>query len=297
MSVSIVTANGINIAYDELGNSSDPVILLIMGLGTQMIAWTEEFCLGLVNKGYRVVRFDNRDVGLSQKFDDQKPPNLLKGLIAQRFGLKIKTPYTLFDMADDAVGLMDALNIKCAHVVGASMGGMISQILAADHPERFVSLTSIMSTSGYQSLPNASWAVTKHMITRKAVDTEVDYLNQMVSFWQIIGSPEYMPEEQALRDKMSESFNRCYYPLGYKRQLAAIAASGDRVELLKRITVPTCIIHGRCDVLVPVEGGIDTARHIKHATLAIIDGMGHDLPRPLYGQFIDLITDNANKAA
>jgi pimeloyl-ACP methyl ester carboxylesterase len=297
MSASIVSANGINIAYDEFGKPSDPVILLIMGLGTQMIAWTEEFCIGLADKGYRVVRFDNRDVGLSQKFDDQKPPNLLKGLIAQRFGLKIKTPYTLFDMADDATGVMDALDIKRAHIVGASMGGMISQILAAEHPERVISLTSIMSTSGHKSLPSASWDVTKHMIVRKTVGSEADYLDQMVSFWQIIGSPDYMPDEQALRGRMSESFNRCYHPLGYKRQLAAIAASGDRVELLKRITVPTCIIHGRCDVLVPVEGGIDTARHIKHATLEIIDGMGHDLPRPLYGQFIDLITDNANKAA
>jgi pimeloyl-ACP methyl ester carboxylesterase len=297
MSESTITANGISIAYDEFGKQDDPVILLIMGLGTQMIAWTEEFCLGLVAKGYRVVRFDNRDVGLSQKFDDQKPPNLLKGLIAQKLGVKISTPYTLFDMADDAIGVMDALAIQRAHIVGASMGGMISQILAAEHPERVISLTSIMSTSGHKSLPSASWDVTKHMIVRKAVGSEADYLDQMVSFWQVIGSPKYMPEEQALRERMSASFNRCYYPMGYKRQLAAIAACGDRVELLKRITVPTCVIHGRSDVLVPVEGGIDTARHIKHSTLEVIDGMGHDLPQPLYGQFIGLITDNANKAA
>jgi pimeloyl-ACP methyl ester carboxylesterase len=297
MSESLLNANGINIAYDEFGESSAPVILLIMGLGTQMIAWTEEFCLGLVAKGYRVVRFDNRDVGLSQKFDTQQPPNILKGLLAQKLGIKIKTPYTLYDMADDAIGVMDALDIKRAHIVGASMGGMISQILAAEHPERVMSLTSIMSTSGHKSLPSASWDVTKHMITRKPVSSEADYLDQMVSFWQVIGSPKYMPEEQALRERMSLSFNRCYYPVGYQRQLAAIAAGGDRVELLKRITVPTCVIHGRSDVLVPVEGGIDTARHIKHSTLEVIDGMGHDLPRQLYGKFIDLINNNANKAA
>ena len=190
MSESIITANGISIAYDEFGKQDDPVILLIMGLGTQMIAWTEEFCLGLVAKGYRVVRFDNRDVGLSQKFDDQKPPNIFKGLIAQKLGVKINTPYTLFDMSADAIGVMDVLDIKRAHIVGASMGGMISQILAAEHPERVIYLTSIMSTSGHKSLPSASWSVTKHMIARKAVGSEANYLDQMVSFWQVIGSPK-----------------------------------------------------------------------------------------------------------
>jgi pimeloyl-ACP methyl ester carboxylesterase len=292
MSSLTLKANGITLAYDEFGGKENPAIVLIMGLGTQMIAWPEEFCLDLAAKGYRVIRFDNRDVGLSQKFDSHKPKNIALSVLASRLGIRIRTAYVLSDMAKDAIGVLDALDIQQAHVVGASMGGMIAQLMAADHPQRVLSLTSIMSTSGDKSLPGPAHHVLKQMANRGGSSVD-EYLASRISLWQVVGSPAYKPSDEALRQRILRSYERSYYPPGYFRQLNAIVASGSRVKKLQTITQPSLVIHGKQDVLVPVAGGIDTARHIKGARLELFEGMGHDLPQPLLANFAELIHQNA----
>ena len=292
MTEQYLDVKGIRIAYDQFGDTSDTVILLIMGLGTQMISWPEIFCQELADKGYRVLRFDNRDIGLSSKMHDAKIPGLMKMMLYSKLGLKVDVPYKLIDMANDAVGLMDGLNIEKAHIIGASMGGMIAQLVAAHYPKRTLSLTSIMSTSGRRSLPGPSLKILQQMAKRSATNEE-DYLDNAMQLWALIGSPDYLPAPEELRERIRINYRRSYYPPGYMRQVAAIAASGDRVELLKRITTPTLIIHGRADQLVPEKCGIDTADLIPNAKLELIDGMGHDLPKPLLSRFIDLIDSHA----
>jgi pimeloyl-ACP methyl ester carboxylesterase len=289
MSEKIVQTKTLSIAYQEFGQTSDPVILLIMGLGMQMLAWPDEFCLGLADKGYRVIRLDNRDVGLSQKFDGIKAPSPLTLILRSRFGMPTKVPYRLHDMAEDVVSLMDFLEIPSAHIVGASMGGMIAQLVAAHYPDRTRSLTSIMSTSGARSLPQPSLKVLLQL-TRKPVVGEDEYLKNAKKTWAVIGSPGYPADEAQLEERFLSAYRRSYYPQGFARQVAAIAASGDRIADLQKIRAPTLVIHGKADVLVPVQGGIDTARHIVNARLELIEGMGHDLPRPLLPRFIDHIT-------
>ncbi len=285
-----VEANGIRLAYDEFGQPSAPAIVLIMGLGSQLVAWPEEFCSGLAEKGYRVIRFDNRDAGLSQKMEGEKAPSLLKIKLRSLLRLSVKVPYVLLDMANDTRGLLDALNVEKAHVVGASMGGMIAQIFASHFPERTHSLVSIMSTSGCSSLPRADRSVIKSLISRPSPESgEKAFLEAAMTTMGLIGSPGYRPDEEALRDKILLSYRRSYYPSGFHRQLAAVASSGDRVSLLRKIAAPTLVIHGKADVLVPVEGGIDTARHIPDAKLELIEGMGHDFPTPLIPYFVNLI--------
>jgi pimeloyl-ACP methyl ester carboxylesterase len=291
-----VKANGLELAYDEFGSADSPVILLIMGLGTQMIAWPEEFCEGLAERGYRVIRFDNRDIGLSQKMEGSKVPGILKLAASSRFNLPVKVPYKLQDMAEDAIGLLDALDIGAAHVVGASMGGMIAQLMAGYHPFRVLSLTSIMSTSGCRSLPAADRKVTLHMVRRPAANDAAALQEYAMRTWRLIGSPGYPASEEALREKLSRSYQRSYYPAGHRRQMAAIMASGDRVSVLKKIIAPTLVIHGKADPLVPVSGGIDTARLVPGAKLELIEGMGHDLPQPLLSHFVELICSHANNA-
>ncbi len=297
MSEKTIEANGIRLAYEEFGDLSDPVILLIMGLGTQMIAWPESFCQGLAARGYRVIRFDNRDIGLSQKMDGARVPGMLKLALYSRLKLPLNVPYTLHDMARDAIGLLDALDIDSAHLVGASMGGMIAQLMAGNFPCRVLSLTSIMSTSGRSSLPPADRKVMLHMARRPAKG-DVEALQQYaMRTMRLIGSPGFQPSDQELREKLSASYRRSTYPIGYARHMAAIMASGDRVEVLKRITAPTLVIHGKADPLVPVSGGIDTARHVRGAKLELIAGMGHDLPKPLLPHFVELITTHADAVA
>jgi pimeloyl-ACP methyl ester carboxylesterase len=293
MSLKYARANGIHLAYEEFGRAEDPVILLIMGLGTQLIGWPEAFCEDLAARGYRVIRFDNRDIGLSQKMDGEQTPNVLKMVAYSRLKFPLKVPYKLEDMAKDAIGLMDALDIPAAHLVGASMGGMIAQLVAGHYPFRVLSLTSIMSTSGRRSLPRTHRKVALHMM-RRPVGADMDTLQEFsLRTWRLIGSPDYQPSDEELRAKIAAGYERSYYPAGYARQMAAIMASGDRVSLLKKIMAPTLVIHGKDDPLVPVAGGIDTARHIPGATLELIDGMGHDLPRPLLPHFAELIGSHA----
>jgi pimeloyl-ACP methyl ester carboxylesterase len=296
MSEKYLHANGIELAYDEFGDPGHPALLLIMGLGTQMIAWPEALCEGLAARGYRVIRFDNRDIGLSEKMDGAPVPGVLKLAARSRLNLPLQVPYRLHDMAKDAIGVLDALDVGAAHVVGASMGGMIAQLMAGHYPFRVLSLTSIMSTSGCRSLPRADPKVSLHMVRRPSGADPEALREYAVRTWRLIGSPAYQPTDEVLREKLAISYQRSYYPAGHRRQMAAIMASGDRVSVLKKIMAPTLVIHGKADPLVPVAGGIDTARHIRGAELELIDGMGHDLPQPLLPHFVDLIGNHADRA-
>lgn len=293
--MSQLQANGLTLEYDTFGAAGADPVLLIMGLGTQMTAWTPEFCESLASGGHYVVRFDNRDTGLSSKFDDAKAPGKLRYLMHHLLRTNLGAPYSLRDMADDAAGVLEALNIESAHIVGASMGGMIAQLLTFGHPQRVKSLTSIMSSSGDPKLPRANPELMKHMFTgRPQTNDPAVMLDHTVATAKMLGSPGYPRSEQEWRELISASIQRSFYPQGFIRQMAAIVADGSRVERLKRIDKPTLVIHGREDPLVPVDHGIDTARHIKDSTLEIIEGMGHDLPPPLVNTITSLIASHAN---
>lgn len=293
MTEKVIQANGLDLVYEEFGDPKNPSILLIMGLGTQMIAWPEQFCQGLADNGFHVVRYDNRDIGLSQKMSGAGVPFLPRLLLSSALKFPPRVPYTLHNMAADAVGLMDALNIKAAHIVGVSMGGMIAQLVASDYPGRTLSMTSIMSSSGARNLPRSNRKISRQMARRPRVSGEQAYIENSIRMYQLIGSPAYMPSETELREKAQRSYQRSYHPQGYARHLAAIIASGSRVNALAKISAPALVIHGKSDALVPVEAGIDTANRIANAKLELFDGMGHDLPAPLLPQFVSLITEHA----
>lgn len=287
-------SNGLTIEYDTFGDREADPVLLIMGLGTQMTAWSPEFCESLVAHGHYVVRFDNRDIGLSTKFEGARAPGRLRYLMHHVFHTSLGAPYSLEDMATDAVGVLDALDIDAAHVVGASMGGMIAQLLTVGRPRRAKSLTSLMSTSGKPGLPRAKPELVRHMFAGrpKSGDPEA-MLEHTVATARMLASPAYPRSNEAWRELISASIHRSFYPQGFVRQMAAIVADGSRVERLKKIRTPTLVIHGREDPLVPVEGGIDTARHIEDSRLEIIEGMGHDIPPPLVDRLTTLIADHA----
>ncbi len=283
-------ANNIDIEYEVFGGSSDPTILLIMGLGMQMIAWPEPFCRDLAARGYQVIRYDNRDTGFSTKFDGQRPPAMLSMFIRSALRLPMRVPYTLKDMADDAVGLLDAIGVDSAHIVGASMGGMIAHNLAAKYPQRAATLTSIMSTSGHRSLPGADPLVTRHILHARPTSPDREaVIAHIVRTLELIGSPAYPMDEEKRRELAAASFDRSFYPEGFKRHVAAIIEDGDRRGRLQSIRVPTLVIHGREDPLIKVAGGIDTAENVPGARLEIIDGMGHNFPIELWPRIIDLI--------
>jgi pimeloyl-ACP methyl ester carboxylesterase len=292
-----VEANGIDIFYDEFGEPDAPVILLIMGLATQMIAWPESLCEALAARGFRVVRFDNRDIGLSAKMEHAPLRSLPWAILKWRIGLKVGSAYSLEDMAADALGLMDALKVEKAHIVGASMGGMIAQIIAARHPERCLSLTSIMSTSGARGLPLPTKPVRAAMTARRppANDTEA-VIRFGMHVLRTIGSPGYPTAEPELRAFVIRALKRSAYPPGFVRQLMAVLANGSRVAMLNKIRVPTLVLHGEADPLVPVEGGRDTARHIPDARLVTIPGWGHDLPTALVPRLVQAVADHCGAA-
>ena len=287
-----VTVNDVRIAYDTFGEPSAPPLLLVMGLGGQMIAWDEEFCNQLAAQGYWVVRFDNRDVGLSTRFDELGIPNILEMIQAQAMGETIKPPYLLKDMADDTVGLLDALGIGSAHIVGVSMGGMIVQEMVIYHPERVRTMTSIMSTTGNPDLP-PSKPEAMAMLMEPAPEGRTEYIQNSVRASQVLNGPEIPLDLDRVREKAGLAFDRGLSPAGTTRQLAAILGSGSRKIALGAVTVPTLVIHGDTDPLVPVEGGIDTAEAITGAKLLIIKGMGHDLPPAVWHQVIDAIVSHA----
>jgi pimeloyl-ACP methyl ester carboxylesterase len=292
-----IRANNIDIFYEENGPADGPVILLVMGLGAQMIAWPDEFIHGLVSKGFRVIHYDNRDVGLSQRMDGAKTPNLVWTMLKARFGLPVRVPYTLTDMAADGIGLLDALGIDKAHVAGASMGGMIVQLMAANHRERLLSMTSIMSSSGKPGLPGARADIQKSFMVKRPPDASRD---DAVAFGtELVRSfsyPDPARPENAHAEMTAKAFDRGYYPVGTRRQLLAIIADGSRVERLKTITTPTLVVHGGADPLVPKEGSEDIARHIPGARLEIIEEMAHDLPPSQVGRMVDLIAGHAKQA-
>ncbi|MHA2295673.1 MAG: alpha/beta fold hydrolase [Candidatus Hodarchaeales archaeon] len=287
----IVKVNGIEICYDTFGDSTNPTMLLVMGLGSQMVLWEEAFCEELA-KTYYVVRFDNRDVGLSTKLDDAGIPNPMELMMTLQQGESIKVPYLLKDMADDAIGLLDALKIKTAHVVGASMGGMIVQTMAINHPDRINTLTSIMSSTGNPELPQPEPEALE-ILTATPPDNRDEYIEESVKAWQFLNGPKYPLDEERIKERSGLVFDRCYYPAGSARQLAAILASGSRKEDLKKVKIPTLVIHGKDDPLVPVEGGKDTVESIPGAKLMIIEGMGHNIPPQVAPRIIEAITQHA----
>jgi pimeloyl-ACP methyl ester carboxylesterase len=278
-----IRANGIEIEVEDSALShpqtvDKPVALLIMGLGMQLIAWPPEIVQGLIDAGYRVVRFDNRDVGLSSHLDSLGKPNLLWASIKYRLGLTPGSPYSLADMAADSLGVLDALGIARAHVVGVSMGGMIAQRVALAAPQRVLSLTSIMSTSGARGLPQASNKVIRALISRPKGKNMQAVVDHTVRLFQIIGSPAFPTPAAELQARVLASVQRSLYPVGTMRQMVAVASDVTRAAQLIRVTSPTLVIHGKADPLVPYACGEDTARRIAGARLLGIDGMGHDLP-------------------
>jgi pimeloyl-ACP methyl ester carboxylesterase len=284
----VIRANDIEITYDTFGEPSDPAMLLIMGLGEQMIAWDEEFCCQLAAEGYWVIRFDNRDVGASTKFDKAGVPDLL----ALMQGKTVEVPYTLDDMAKDTIGLLDALDVEVAHIVGASMGGMIAQIVAIKYPKRVRTLTSIMSTTGDPRLPPSKPEAGQLLYT-PAPTERTAYIEHSVKVWRILGSPGFPSNEERTREFAGQVYDRGLNPAGFGRQLAAIYASGSRKDALKSVNIPTLVIHGNTDPLIPLEAGKDTAESIPGAKLMVIEGMGHNLPPEVWPKVVEAITSHA----
>ncbi|MEO5669828.1 MAG: alpha/beta fold hydrolase [Ramlibacter sp.] len=276
-----VQANGIRIAVEDTGadgsQAGRPVVLLIMGLGMQLVAWPPVFVQALVDQGFRVVRFDNRDVGLSQHFDHLGVPNILWESVKHRFGFAVRAPYTLPEMAADAIGVLDALGIAKAHVVGVSMGGMIAQRVALAAPDRTLSLCSIMSSSGARHLPGPQAHVMRAMLGRPKDMSEEMILDHYVRLFKVIGSPGFPVDEAMLRERVLAGTRRSFHPEGTLRQMTAVAADSSRADELARVKSPTLVVHGKSDPLVPFACGHDTARRIPGAKLVGIDGMGHDL--------------------
>ncbi|MCW6530545.1 alpha/beta fold hydrolase [Sphingomonas sp. MMSM20] len=271
------TANGIEIEYDEFGAKDAPAVLMIMGLGAQLVRWPMALVDALVARGYRVIRYDNRDVGLSTKCDSAGTPNFALMAVSHILRRPIRAPYTLTDMAADAAGLLDALGIERAHVVGASMGGMIAQLFAAHWPERTLSLTSIMSTTGNPALPGASLQAMSILLRRPRDNDLEAIVAHGVKAAKVVGG-SFPEDDRLMAERYRDEIVRNHHPSGFVRQMAAILADGDRRTRLKTIAAPTVVIHGADDPLVPAEGGRDTAAAIPGARLVEIPGMGHTLP-------------------
>jgi len=292
----IARANGIDICYEIFGDADAEPMLLIMGLGAQMIQWDDNFCRQLADRGFRVIRFDNRDIGKSSKLSGGKRLTPFELLKLRFLKIPVAAPYKLSDMARDTIGLMDALKIRSAHLVGVSMGGMIAQEIASTFPERVRSLTSIMSTTGNPKVPPPTRQATA-MLMAPPVTTKQEYLERFAQTWKILRVGSF-PEDEALdRTRAERNFERGLNPAGVGRQLRAILASGSRKQRLGSVKAPTLVIHGTLDPLVRPEGGQDTAASVPGAKLLMIEGMGHALPIPMWPQIIDAIDQHAHAAA
>jgi pimeloyl-ACP methyl ester carboxylesterase len=288
------SVNGIEIEYETFGEGEP--MLLIMGLGMQLIAWPDQFCSQLVDRGYQVIRFDNRDVGLSTIFDEAGVPDAATIEKAMTGAGEVRAPYNLSDMAADAAGLVDELGIDSAHVVGLSMGGMIGQTLAIEHPLRVRTLTSIMSSTGDPALPPPSPKALQMLIATPPED--IDGVAEHVSaMFEVIGSPGYPQDREMVAALARIAYERCYAPAGTTRQFLAVSVSGSRKDKLATVTVPTLVLHGEDDPLVPLECGVATAAAISGARLHSFPGMGHDLPQELWPEFIDEIDAHAKSVA
>jgi pimeloyl-ACP methyl ester carboxylesterase len=289
MSEQFADVGRVTLCYETFGDPADPAMLLIMGLGTQMVAWREDFCRQLVDRGFFVIRFDNRDSGKSTSMAG-RPVTLLE-LVAKRVK---KPPYTLAEMADDAIGLLDQLGIERAHIVGASMGGMIGQHLAMRYPGRVLSLASIMSTTGGRFVGQPRMAVIPLFLSKPSGGKD-DYIERAVKLFRTVGSKRLFDEDY-VRESAAASWDRGVNVAGTGRQLGAITADGNRSKRLARVTAPTVVIHGKDDKLVAPSGGKATAKAIKGAKLLMLDDMGHDLPRPVWPKIIDAIVENTKRA-
>ncbi|MFK3864947.1 alpha/beta fold hydrolase [Pseudoalteromonas rhizosphaerae] len=289
--------SGITISYQDKGKKSAPVIIMIMGLGAQLTVWPDELYFGLVAKGFRVIRFDNRDTGLSSQLEQFGSPNLFKIWLNKRLPIKSRIPYTLDDMANDVLELMAELKIKKAHLVGASMGGMIAQIIAAKHKKKVLSLTSIMSSSSKPKLSASNLKLflqlAKHRRAQASRDGAIHY---NIRLNQLIGSPAYPQDELALRKQATLGVDRAHNPQGFNRQLAAITASDCRQHLMPKIKAPTLVIHGNLDPVIPVSAGKLTAVQIRKAKLRIVNGMGHNFPPALMSKMTKWISKHVKKA-
>ncbi|MFP4194096.1 MAG: alpha/beta fold hydrolase [Desulfosalsimonas sp.] len=285
-----VTANGIQIEYDSFGDPESPPLLLIAGLGRQLVFWDEEFCRNLAERGLYVIRFDNRDTGLSTKFEASGVPDITALYDALTQGETVEVPYTLDDMADDAAGLLDALGIEKAHICGVSMGAAITQTIGYRHPGRALSLIPVMGTTGNPELPPPSQEAMDWLLT-PAPEERTAYIEYTMKLWRVFwGSLSF--DEEDVRQKAALEYDRCFYPQGLTRQMAAILAHGNRKPMLASINAPTLVIHGSEDPIIPVEGGRDTAEAIDGAQIRIIEGMGHSLPRDVWPKIVDSIAWN-----
>ncbi|MFT3821967.1 MAG: alpha/beta hydrolase [Rubrivivax sp.] len=286
---SVVEVNGMKLCWDSFGNPSHPALILIMGMGAQMIGWDDEFCLQLAARGFRVIRFDNRDVGKSSWFDLAGVPDVNRAMMRAWLRWPVDAPYLLDDMALDVVWLMDALGIQRAHVAGASMGGTIAQVMAIRYPERMLSMTSIMSTTGDPDLPKPSTtAVTAVM---RPMPSEIDaYVARYVDTYRMLRAGRFPEEEARDRARAVRNHARGINPAGGARHLVAILASGSRKKALRNVKVPTLVIHGDIDPLVPLAAGVETAQCVPGAELMVLQGMGHTMPAYLWPQMIDGIT-------
>jgi pimeloyl-ACP methyl ester carboxylesterase len=286
-------ANGIELYYETFGDAGDEPLVLVNGLGSQCISYDPDFCNAFVDRGFFVIRFDNRDVGLSTKIDT---PHLdFASLLAKAMsGEKVEAPYVLSDMAADAVGLLDHLGIASAHIVGMSMGGMIVQTIAIEHPKRVRSMTSIMSTTGDRDAATPTPEAAAALLAPPATSRD-EYIANYLEQWKVLAGPVYFDEER-FRPRGEAAYDRCYFPAGTGRQLLGIMASGSRSDRLRAIDIPTLVIHGKIDPLVPLPGGERTAEVIPGATLLVFDEMGHDLPPALWPQYVEAITDHARSA-
>lgn len=292
-----ISANGISLEVDDRGAPDGEPLVMIMGLGMQLVAWPEGLVDLLVERGFRVIRFDNRDIGLSQRFDQCGVPNLAMAGLRYTLGLPVTSPYRIADLADDTAALIEALGLDSAHVCGASMGGMVAQHLAAHHPQRVRSLTLMMTTGGARTLPQPSMKVRLALMSRPEDPRDIDsVVDHFVRLFGIICSPAYPVAPAQLRERIAATVRRSYRPAATARQLAAILADGDRSPMLARIAAPTRVVHGAADPLVPAACGRDLAHRIAGAVLDLVDGMGHDLPQPLWPRFVDNITLAAGRA-
>jgi pimeloyl-ACP methyl ester carboxylesterase len=289
-----VTSNGIQLEYETFGDRDDAAspLLLVMGLGAQMVLWDELFCEALADRGHYVIRYDNRDTGLSTKFEEHGTPDLLALMSGQS---DAAPPYTLDDMAADGIGLIEALGFESAHVCGASMGGMIVQTMAIEHAGRVKSMTSIMSTTGNPELPPPDPAAIGQLMAPPATNRE-EAMQRSVDAFKVFGSPGFEFDEARVRERAGISYDRCFLPSGQGRQMAAILGQPNRVPALQKLDLPALVVHGEADPLVPVTGGKDTAAAIPDAELLLIEGMGHDMPRevqPRIAEAIDALTRRA----
>jgi pimeloyl-ACP methyl ester carboxylesterase len=290
--MAVVHANGIDIYYETLGNPADPALLLVMGLGAQLTDWPQEFAELLAGRGFHVIRYDNRDAGWSTLLDDLGLPDV-PGILG---GDPTTVPYLLADLAADAAGLLKELGVARAHVVGASMGGMIAQQFAIDHPALTASLCSIMSTTGERSV-GRSTPEASAVLMRPPALTRDEAIANAIEGARVVGSPAYPPPPELVRSRAAAKFDRSYRPQGTLRQWAAIAASPDRTPGLREVRVPTLVVHGADDPLITLSGGEATAAAVPGAELLVLPGMGHDLPAQLWPQIVDAIAANALKAA